>query len=326
MGTQAVAEHAVQRAVVDLAGVGGAAVVAEHHAQVGAQGAGAQRLLGEQAEVVLAVDVVEVGEEVAAGQRLAELVVETGEIEVVAAHAAGKAPVLAVEEQVLGVGRGAVDHLVQTSADEGQAVDFLRGEQTALEHLWQQAAVAGLDHWQLGDVRAVAQLGGGDLDLGGQAQAAELVRGAAIVLHRQQVGAGAALARVELDAEHAQGVEADADAAVCVAGLEVKEETLAPLLALVLPRAFAEVAIQVDVGGGQGGAAVLDEAGVGQRGEGAGGDGQGQAADRRQGLPGGSRHRGISSHCCCRRQTCCRSGWTCPWPMLGSQAFAWLSG
>jgi hypothetical protein len=122
-------------------------------------------------------------------------------------------------------------------------------------------------------VRAVAQFGAGDLDLGGQAQAAELVRGAAVVLDRQQVGAGAASAGVELDAEHAQGVEAKADSPFGVAGLDVEEETLAPFFALVLASAFAEIPVQVDIGHGQAGFAVVDKRGLRGRSEQCGGYG-----------------------------------------------------
>ncbi|MNE12628.1 hypothetical protein D3C80_1054330 [compost metagenome] len=183
----------------------------------------------------------------------------------IGADAAGEALVLAVEQHIFGVGRGAVDDLVQTPAGEGQAVQFAGGEQAALEHLRQQAAVAGLDHRQFGDVRAVAQFGVGGLDLGGQAQAAELVRGAAVVLYRQQVGAGAPATGVELDPEHAQGIEAEADRTFGVAGLDVEEETLAPFFALVLAIAFAEITIQVDIGHDQVGAAVFDKSGLGGR-------------------------------------------------------------
>ncbi|MDT4874622.1 hypothetical protein FQZ97_1099330 [compost metagenome] len=114
-------------------------------------------------------------------------------------------------------------------------------------------------------MRAVAQFGVGGLDLGGQAQAAELVRGAAVVLYRQQVGAGAPATGVELDPEHAQGIEAEADRTFGVAGLDVEEETLAPFFALVLAIAFAEITIQVDIAHDQVGAAVFDKSGLGGR-------------------------------------------------------------
>src|SRR3989338_7899318 len=179
-----VAEHGVEGAVVDLAGIGCAAVVAQHHPYIGAQGAAAQRLAGEQAEEVLAIDIVEVGEVVAAFELLVEAVVEAHQIEMVGGNASGKAAVLAVEDQLLGVGRGAVDYFVQATTGKGQAVDFAGGQQAAFEYLRQQAAVAGLDHRQLRDVRTIAQLGIGDLDLSGQAQAAKLIRSAAIVLYR----------------------------------------------------------------------------------------------------------------------------------------------
>src|SRR3990167_91944 len=205
--------------------------------------------------------------EVAALEVLVELVVEAGQIQVIGSDAAGETAVFAVEYQLLGVGRGTVDDLVQASTGKGQTVDFAGGQQAAFEHLGQQAAVASLDHRQLGNMRAVAKFGSGDLDLGGQAEAAELIGGAAIVLHRQQVGAGAATAGVEFDPKQAQSIEAEADGAFGVARLDVEPETLTPFFAFVLAVAFAEIAIQVDIGGGQTGLAVSDEVGMGNSGK-----------------------------------------------------------
>src|SRR5690606_33621144 len=207
VAVQAVAEHAVPGLVVDLAGVGRTAVLAQTHAQVGAQFTGPYGLFGEQAEEVLAVDIVEAGEVIAAGDLVAEPVVDTGQIQMIGLGATGEAAVLVVQREVFGIGRGTVDDLVQPPADEGQALQFLGGQQAAFVDLRQGAAGTGLDHRQLGNVRAVAKFGLGELDLGGQSQAAELVRGAAVLAHRQQVGAAAAAARIELDAEHAQRVE-----------------------------------------------------------------------------------------------------------------------
>ncbi len=280
VAVQAVAEHAVPGLVVDLAGVGRTAVLAQTHAQVGAQFTGPYGLFGEQAEEVLAVDVVEVGEVIAAGDLVAEPIVDTGQIQMIGLGATGEAAVLVVQREVFGIGRGTVDDLVQPPAGEGQALQFLGGQQAAFVDLRQGAAGAGLDHRQLGNVRAVAKFGLGELDLGSQSQAAELVRGAAVLAHRQQVGAAAAAARIELDAEHAQRVEPEADIAFGIAGPYVEQEALRPFLTLGLAVAFAEVPVEVDVMGMQGGAAVFDETGLGQWCEGGGRNGQGKTGLR----------------------------------------------
>src|SRR5690606_16702280 len=94
VAVQAVAEHAVPGLVVDLAGVGRTAVLAQTHAQVGAQFTGPYGLFGEQAEEVLAVDIVEVGEVIAAGDLVAEPVVDTGQIQMIGLGATGEAAVL----------------------------------------------------------------------------------------------------------------------------------------------------------------------------------------------------------------------------------------
>ena len=46
---------------------------------------------------------------------------------------------------------------------------------------------------------------------------------------------------------------------------EIQQETLTPFFALVLASAFAEITVQVDIGGGQAGLAVSHEVGMGDR-------------------------------------------------------------
>ncbi|MNN38938.1 hypothetical protein D3C81_1529580 [compost metagenome] len=124
----------------------------------------------------------------------------------------------------------------------------------------QDAAGVGLHGRQFRDQGAVLEFAGRHLDLGRQAQAAEFVGGTAIVVHRQQAGAGTVGAGVELEAEHAQGVQAETDRAWRVAGAQVEQEALGPLLALGLAGTVAEVAVEVVVLQCQVGLAVFDEA------------------------------------------------------------------
>ena len=217
MAIEGIAEQAVEGGVVDLAAAGGAGVVADRQAQIGGEGAGAHRARSHQAEEVLAVHVVELGEVIAAGDLVGELVVHAAEIEVLAGGAAEETAVLVVEGDVLVVGVVAVLGLVETATGEHQVLELFRGDQAAVEGLRQDAAVVGLEDRQFGDQRADFQLGGGDLHFAGQAQLGILVGGAAIVVGGQQAGAGAVGAGVELDAEHAQRIHAKADGAVGVA-------------------------------------------------------------------------------------------------------------
>ncbi|MNM93759.1 hypothetical protein D3C81_1061420 [compost metagenome] len=261
MCADGVAEHAVEGAVIDLAAARLALIVADRQAQIGAEFPGAQRVAGEQADEVLAIDFVELGEVVAPGEGVIELVVAAGQVVVLAGHAARKAAVLVVQRQVLVVGGVAVLELLQAPAGEVQARQVGGIEQAAFEGLREQAAVVGLQGRQIGDQGAKLQLRCGDLELGGQAELAVLVRRAAVVVGRQQAAAGTVRAGVELEAEHAQRVEADADGAGGVAGLEVEDEALCPFLALGLASAVTEVAVEIDILGLQGGAAVFDETG-----------------------------------------------------------------
>ncbi|MCY1302592.1 hypothetical protein D9M70_522570 [compost metagenome] len=94
------------------------------------------------------------------------------------------------------------------------------------------------------------QLGVRHLQLERRAQAAVFVRSFTIAMHRQQSGAGAVRAAVELDAEQADQVDTDADCARGVAGTGVEDEALRPFLGLGLlvgPDYVGEVAAEVVV-------------------------------------------------------------------------------
>ena len=206
---------------------------------------------------------------IAAGDAVGELVVQPAQGQVVGAEAATEAAVLVVQRQVFPVGVVAVLGFVQATASEGQALDFLRGEQATFERLRQDAPVVGLQGWQLGDQGADLQFGLGNLHLTGQAEFGILIGGFAIIVCRQQAGVGAVGAGIELDAEHAQCIQAKAYGAIGVAGLEVEDEALGPLVALGLLRAgaVAEVAVEVHVAGFEGCRAVFEEGGLAHRGD-----------------------------------------------------------
>ncbi|MNF99887.1 hypothetical protein D3C84_828050 [compost metagenome] len=121
------------------------------------------------------------------------------------------------------------------------------------------------------------QLGLRQAHLAGHAQAAVVIGGLAILLHRQQAGVDPVGAAVQLDAEGADGVDAEAHRTWRVAGLEVEDEALGPFLGpglLVRPDDVGEVAAEVVVAQLQGGGGILDEAGFG------GHDGKGEGAQK----------------------------------------------
>ncbi|MCY1294196.1 hypothetical protein D9M70_434820 [compost metagenome] len=96
-------------------------------------------------------------------------------------------------------------------------------------------------------------------------------------MHRQQLRALGAATAVEFDRVQAEHVHAEADAALGEAGACVEDETLRPLPGLVLVAGVDVVAVEVEVAQVQSGLGVFDEAAVGEGGQGAGGDRQGQA-------------------------------------------------
>ncbi|AMO75786.1 hypothetical protein PcP3B5_23450 [Pseudomonas citronellolis] len=145
---------------------------------------------------------------------------------------------------------------------QGQPGDFAGGQRGALVAGRQQADVAEHQHRQVGLQLADFQLGLGELHLAGHAQAAVVVRRAAVAAHRQQAAVGALGAAVQLQAQYADGVQAEADGPRGVAGTEVEDEALGPLLRFGLPVGpddVGEVAAEVVVACLQGGAGTFDQ-------------------------------------------------------------------
>ncbi len=134
MATQAVAEHAAERAMVDFAGAGIADVVTLDQAQVCRQAAHGQWLAGHQAEEVLAVDVLQLGHLVLGAEALVETVIDTGQVKVISLDIAGIALVLAMHPNVLAVGGIPCGVLVQAGQGELQVAHFFGGEHGAMEH------------------------------------------------------------------------------------------------------------------------------------------------------------------------------------------------
>jgi hypothetical protein len=151
-------------------------------------------------------------------------------------------------------------------AAQGQAVDLLHVEQRAAEQFRQQAGVVGRDQRALEVQRADLEQAVGDPRLGGQAELGVVILGAAGgAVGRQQPGSSAAAAGVELEAEQADGVDAEADGAFAEAGLQAQEEALRPFVGVVARAALAEVAIEVEVAQFEAGVAVLDQVGLGEQ-------------------------------------------------------------
>ena len=123
MVAKAVGEHAVERLVVDAAGLGRAAVGAAGEAQVAGQFAGTDRPAVQQADEVLAVDVLQVAVVIAGGELVGELVVQSAEVEVIGADP-GEAAVLVVQREVLGVAGVADLGLFQAPGGEAEVLDL----------------------------------------------------------------------------------------------------------------------------------------------------------------------------------------------------------
>ncbi|MNN19884.1 hypothetical protein D3C81_1331400 [compost metagenome] len=186
MSGHRVEQQATVEVVVDLAFGGGAAVVAGGEvagvkavgaviaavevAQVGLQHARADRPIVHQAQEVLFVEVFQVAVVVLQQQVLAELVVASAIVELVA-EVAGARVVGAADGHAFFVGRITALDVFYLAADQGQILDFIGGDLAALEGLRQQAPIVIGDDRQLGHECAVAQFGLREPGLGGQAKA-----------------------------------------------------------------------------------------------------------------------------------------------------------
>ncbi|MNO51483.1 hypothetical protein D3C76_418770 [compost metagenome] len=268
MATQAVAEHAAEGAVVDLAGAGIADVITLDQAQVGRQAAHRQRLAGHQAEEVLAVDVFQLGHLVLGADSIVEAVIDTRQVEVVGFDIAGIALVLAVHANVLAVGGVPCGVLVQARQGELQVVYFFRGQQRPMEQGGQQAAIVVFDQRHVRHHRAVLEDRVGHFDLGRQAHLRVLIRRMPRVVarRRQQAAVTVRRAGIELYPEQADCINANAYRPLGKAGLHIEDKTLRPLFALGgalagTAVAITEVAVEVDIPRFDLGAAVFKKTG-----------------------------------------------------------------
>ncbi|MNF53703.1 hypothetical protein D3C84_351030 [compost metagenome] len=244
--------------VVHAPGLARSRVAAVEVAQVALQAhAFAERQGVHQAGEVLAVYVLQLRGVGGQGEVGRQCIGAAGEVEVVAGLP-GVADVVAAGG-VAQVGFG------EAPGIQGQPLQLLTGEHAAGEGGGQQPGVVVHRHRQQRLQGAQAQGAFRGAQLGGQAQLA-------VVVHwllrpraeRQQAGAAAVAAGIQLHAQLAQSIQAEANASLGEAGLEAGDETLAPFGGLGLGRPFlAEVAVDVDIAQLEAGLAIRDQVGGG---------------------------------------------------------------
>jgi len=218
----------------------------------------------DQAEVVLVVDAVQPTVVVAGGQLWRPVVAPAGEAELVARRIAAKGNVAqpAIEHRHLFVvGRVAVARAIQHAEIQREAFDVLALQPGAAIDVRQQAAVVAHQHRNHRLQGTHVQRGGGQLGLRRQACRAVVIRRFTGSRAWQEAGAATAGAGVELDAEQADGIQAEADRPFGVAGFHFQDEALGPLLGLGLAVPRTEVAVHVEVAQFDSGLAVFDEGG-----------------------------------------------------------------
>ncbi|MNP07554.1 hypothetical protein D3C76_995810 [compost metagenome] len=220
-----------------------------------------------QVQVVLRIEVFQLAVVVAGGEVVVPLVAEAGVVELVRGGAAGELDVALAtvgDGHVLVVLGVALVHLGQVTGIDGQAADFQRVQRAAAEGLRQGTGIVGHDDRQFRRQGAYFQHALRDAQFAGDAEVAKAVLSAAgLAVAKQQTGAAAVGAGVELQAQAGQRIHAHADEAVGEAGFVFEDEALGPLFLLGLARhrvvGLAEVAVVVVVAQLDAGLAVLEE-------------------------------------------------------------------
>ncbi|MND63385.1 hypothetical protein D3C80_546940 [compost metagenome] len=212
----------VATAAVVVHAPGGAGVlasgIAEKHAQITLEGARPGWQIVHQANEVLAVEVGQFAVIVLKQQVLAGLVVAPGEVEVIAVARRGAAAVGASDAQRPPIGGIASAGMRKQACGEGQVLDIAGSDLATLVGHRHQSGVVVHHHRQLGQQGAIAQFGSAPFRLGGQAQAAEFIHGAAIPLQREKAAGLSIDTRlasfspaIEAYAEQAQRIDTEPD-------------------------------------------------------------------------------------------------------------------
>ena len=144
---------------------------------------------------------------------------------------------------------------------QGQALDLVAGDQGALGNFRQQAAVVGGEDRQSGELVTHFQHGVGDAEFNRAAGFGVVILRTAVRAGREQAGTGAALAAVQFQAEHADGIDTHTHGALGEAGLEGAEEAQAGFFTTALGAGWVvtEVTAEVQHAGLDVQLAVFDE-------------------------------------------------------------------
>ncbi|MNM49960.1 hypothetical protein D3C81_609800 [compost metagenome] len=250
-------EQAGPGLVVQVAGAGAAVFLAEEEAEVGAQHPVADRLAVLQLQVLLLVDVLQLGAPQAdQGAIFIEAIFAADEVEAVGGS-------LGVGEQrhVFHARIIARAVLAELAAVEGQAGDFAGSDLRALEGLRQRAAVVGAQDRQHRHPFADLQLSLRNPRLARHRQAPVVIGRPPIVVARQQPGAVGAATAIELDRPQPQHIHAEPDRPFGETRTRIEDKALRPFLGLALRVAgVGEVAVDIEIAQAERGLGILDKA------------------------------------------------------------------
>ncbi|MCY1354981.1 hypothetical protein D9M69_413820 [compost metagenome] len=246
MGADGVGGSCGPDGAVDVAGQGLALVRGAVDVEVQVQGLGiAERNVPVQVAVVLTPDVFQFTT-VQAG---ADVVVEGVGAAYIVGAIASDTSVSGSDFAVAVGGNAAVTDGGEVAGVNVQAFDLAAGQLEAFSGAREQASGTGGEYRSSREQVAVLQLGVGHLHLDGAASVGVIVRGFAVVADRQQAGTIGAATAVQLQAQHAVGVNAEANGTLGITGLEVQGHTMSPLVAVALAigRVVAEVTVEREV-------------------------------------------------------------------------------
>jgi hypothetical protein len=207
-----------------------------------------------QAEEVLIVEILQLREVVLGLEGLGDLVVATGEVELVAV------PGGAGNRQPGAIGRGTPHSLLQQAAGQRQPINVFGGDLGTGERLRQHTGIVGDQDRQFWQQRAIAQLGFAEAHFCGRAETAPGV-GSIVAIGRDHAAADVApLAAVERHAQQRLGIEAETDRALGESGFIAQHKTLGGFFGFRRGcRAVAVVAVEIQGAHRQCGFAVFEK-------------------------------------------------------------------
>ena len=249
-------KQAIGRVAADLTDAGTAIILVNEVTKIGPQHPVADRLLVQQIEIALLVDIFQLRmPQPHLGALLIETVLGTRVIEAVGGY-----PRRSPGRKILHIRRVAqADRSVLTRL-QPQPFDLFGDQHGTAESLRQQAAIVVAQQRNIRQQLTELQLRSGKARFRRNPGTAEIVSGATVIVYRQQFRTAGQPAAVQLDPEHGYPLQTKAHRPRGVARVELENKTLRPLIHLAFSGArITEVTVEIVIAQQQVGARPFKE-------------------------------------------------------------------